>query len=205
MVEAGKVTWDVVDVDAAHALAGCDEGLLEKLDYSKIGDKAKFLPGTALDCAVGTIVYVDDLRLRRRQDLTDDPPTTIADLFDTAKFPGKRALQKKPFGNLEWALMADGVPADKVYEVAGHAGRRRSRLQEARHHQEATSCGGKPAHSRRSCWPTARSSMTTAWNGRICNADQGRQELQDRLGRPGARLGPVVDPERHARTLDAGL
>ena len=38
-------------------------------------------------------------------------PTTIADLFDLQKFPGKRALQKNPFVNLEWALIADGVPA----------------------------------------------------------------------------------------------
>ena len=58
MKEAGNVTWDVMDVDSAHALAGCDEGLLEKLDYSKIDAKDKFLPGTALDCAVGTIAYV---------------------------------------------------------------------------------------------------------------------------------------------------
>jgi putative spermidine/putrescine transport system substrate-binding protein len=28
MKEAGNVTWDVLDVDSAHALAGCDEGLL---------------------------------------------------------------------------------------------------------------------------------------------------------------------------------
>ena len=32
MKDAGNVTWDVLDVDSAHALAGCDEGLLEKLD-----------------------------------------------------------------------------------------------------------------------------------------------------------------------------
>jgi putative spermidine/putrescine transport system substrate-binding protein len=44
-------------------------------------------------------------------------PTTIADFFDTAKFPGKRGMRKSPKSNLEFALMADGVPADKVYET----------------------------------------------------------------------------------------
>ena len=34
-----------------------------------------------------------------------DGPTTIADLFDLKKYPGKRALQKSPFVNLEFALM----------------------------------------------------------------------------------------------------
>eukprot|EP01034_Spumella_vulgaris_P009574 gene9574-12141_t len=40
-------------------------------------------------------------------------------LFDTAKYPGKRALQKSPFVNLEWALMADGVAPEDVYKVLG--------------------------------------------------------------------------------------
>jgi len=33
------------------------------------------------------------------------------------KFPQKRSLQKVPQNNLEWALMADGVPASDVYKV----------------------------------------------------------------------------------------
>ncbi|MDO6749340.1 extracellular solute-binding protein, partial [Gilvimarinus sp. 1_MG-2023] len=37
--------------------------------------------------------------------------------FDTDKFPGKRGLRKSPKGTLEWALLADGVSKDKVYDV----------------------------------------------------------------------------------------
>src|SRR5690606_12474056 len=48
--------------------------------------------------------------------LTGDKPTTMQDFFDLEKFPGKRALRKRAQVNLEWALLADGVPADKVYE-----------------------------------------------------------------------------------------
>jgi putative spermidine/putrescine transport system substrate-binding protein len=44
MVETKKVTWDVVEVESPDAARGCDEGLFEKLDYSKIGSKADFLP-----------------------------------------------------------------------------------------------------------------------------------------------------------------
>ena len=33
-VEAGNVTWDVVDVLPDQAITGCDEGLFEKLDQS---------------------------------------------------------------------------------------------------------------------------------------------------------------------------
>ena len=38
-------------------------------------------------------------------------------MFDLEKIPGKRSLEKRPIGNLEWALLADGVPADEIYEV----------------------------------------------------------------------------------------
>ena len=48
---------------------------------------------------------------------TDKRPWTIADFFDVEKFPGKRGLRKSPRVNLEWALMADGVPRNQVYEV----------------------------------------------------------------------------------------
>ena len=49
----------------------------------------------------------------------DTPPTTVCDVFDTTKYPGKRALQKRPIDNMEWALYCDGVAKDKIYEVLG--------------------------------------------------------------------------------------
>ncbi|KAG1702901.1 NAD-dependent protein deacetylase [Nymphon striatum] len=44
-------------------------------------------------------------------------PKTMADFFDTAKFPGKRGLRKGAKVNLEFALIADGVAAADVYSV----------------------------------------------------------------------------------------
>ncbi|MGO8077848.1 extracellular solute-binding protein, partial [Rhizobium leguminosarum] len=41
-----------------------------------------------------------------------------ADLFDTAKFPGKRTFYKwSAPGVIEEALLADGVAADKLYPL----------------------------------------------------------------------------------------
>ena len=59
---------------------------------------------------------------RRRCAAIEDPgypdaPTSIKDFYDLKKFPGKRAMRKRPQVNLEWALLADGVAPDKVYEV----------------------------------------------------------------------------------------
>ncbi|WP_119304651.1 extracellular solute-binding protein [Dongia deserti] len=45
------------------------------------------------------------------------------DFFDLQRYPGKRSLLKGPFGNLEWALIADGVPAAEIYrELATSTG-----------------------------------------------------------------------------------
>ncbi|NKW10789.1 extracellular solute-binding protein [Ochrobactrum tritici] len=45
------------------------------------------------------------------------PPLDWKDFFDREKFPGKRGIRNSPSMNLEYALMADGVAPDKVYEV----------------------------------------------------------------------------------------
>ncbi|RUU66678.1 extracellular solute-binding protein, partial [Mesorhizobium sp. M7A.T.Ca.TU.009.01.1.2] len=45
-------------------------------------------------------------------------PTGWADMFDTKKFPGKRTFYKwSAPGVIEIALLADGVPADKLYPL----------------------------------------------------------------------------------------
>ncbi len=68
------------------------------------------------DCFIPQIVY--STTFGYRTDLVgDNPPTSIADVFDLEKIPGKRALEKRPIGNLEWALLADGVPVEEVYDM----------------------------------------------------------------------------------------
>ena len=170
MVEAKQVTWDVVDVDLAHALAGCDEGLLEKLDYSKILDKSKFLPGTAYDCAVGTISYAT-IYAYDGDKITSNPPTTVADFFDTAKWPGKRGLLKKPFGTLEAALMADGVAVAEVYKTLGTpegVDRAFKKLDTIKGDIVWWEAGAQPAE----LLAKGEVAMTSAWNGRIYNANK---------------------------------
>ena len=44
-------------------------------------------------------------------------PETIADFFDLEAFPGRRGMRRVPIVNLEFALMADGVPRDSVYAI----------------------------------------------------------------------------------------
>jgi putative spermidine/putrescine transport system substrate-binding protein len=116
MVESKSVTWDVVDVDTQTALAACAEGTLETIDWAKLGlDRSKFIGGDLQDCAVPNILYSTVIAYDTTK--LNPGPTSINDLFDLKKFPGKRALQKNPFVNLEWALLADGVAMGDVYKV----------------------------------------------------------------------------------------
>lgn len=122
--EAGNISWDVVDVVAADAITLCDEGLVEEIDHDKMLAKAPDGTPASKDfgdlivspCFIPSIVYSTTFGYRSDK-FGGKNPTSIADVFDLKKFPGKRSLEKRPLNNLEWALLADGVPVDKVYDT----------------------------------------------------------------------------------------
>ncbi len=126
MNEAGNVTWDLVDAVASDAMRLCDEGLAEELDHDEVlaaapdGTTASEDFGDLLvsDCFVPQIVY--STTFGYRTDLVGDtPPTSVCDVFDLETYPGKRALQKRPIDNMEWALYCDGVEKDAIYDTLG--------------------------------------------------------------------------------------
>ncbi|MCP5155916.1 MAG: ABC transporter substrate-binding protein [Ectothiorhodospiraceae bacterium] len=127
-VEAGNVTWDLVDMVASDAITACDEGLVMEIDYDNMlapapdGTPASkdFIKGTlevgGTNCFIPQIVYSTTFGYRTDA-WSGKKPTSIDDVFDLKGFPGKRSLEKKPINNLEWALLADGVAPDQIYEV----------------------------------------------------------------------------------------
>ena len=121
-VETGNVTWDVVDLEGMDTLLGCDEGLLQEIDYADLEPApdgtppAEDFPPDMLDCGVGLLVYATIYAYNTKL-LPGDKPSTMADFFDLEKFPGRRGMRRSPYSNLEFALVGDGVPAEQVYEV----------------------------------------------------------------------------------------
>ena len=115
MVQAGNVVWDLCDSGASdmYQLAGFD--VIEPMDYTVI-DKAKMLPGFAYEhgCVNYTFSTVIAYNAEKYK---SDPPKTMADFWDTKKYPGRRMLRKRSLAMLECALVADGVPMDKVYPI----------------------------------------------------------------------------------------
>ncbi|MBO9407396.1 extracellular solute-binding protein [Shimia sp. R9_1] len=126
MNEAGNVTWDLVDVVASDSMRLCDEGLAVELDPAT--DLAAAPDGTSAEddfgdllvseCFAPQIVY--STTFGYRTDLVGDTaPTSVCDVFDLAAYPGKRALQKRPIDNMEWALFCDGVAKEDIYDTLG--------------------------------------------------------------------------------------
>lgn len=175
-VKTGNVKWDVVDVELAEALRGCDEGLFEKIDASKLpkGDdgsnaKSDFLPGMVNACAIANISYANVVGYDKAK-LGANAPVKLDDFFDLKKFPGKRGMKKEPQVNMEWALMADGVPIDKIYDtLATPAGAERAfkKLDTIKSQIVWWSAGAQPAQ----LLASGEVTMTSVYHGRIYDAN----------------------------------
>jgi len=128
MNEVGNVTWDLVDAVASDAMRLCDDGLALPINHDK--DLAPAPDGTPAskdfgnlvvsECFIPQIVY--STTFGYRTDKVKSAPTSVCDVFDLKKYPGKRSLEKKPINNFEWALLCDGVAPQKIYDVMGSKG-----------------------------------------------------------------------------------
>ncbi|MFN8949269.1 MAG: ABC transporter substrate-binding protein [Alphaproteobacteria bacterium] len=175
-VEAGNVTWDVVDMEIADAQRACDEGLLEKIDAGMLpaapdGTPAiqDFVANGITPCAVTTILFSHIVAFDTTK-FEAKIPSKLADFFDVKNFPGKRGMRKtSPKINLELALRADGVPGDKVYEVLGTKeglDRAFRKLDTIKDHVIWWEAGAQPPQ----LLADGEVTMTTAYNGRIFDA-----------------------------------
>ena len=120
-VEVGIIHWDVVDLEIADAVRGCDEGLLEPIELGSLPPGPDGTPAIEdfptegrTECGVPQL-YASTVYAYNVADIPGEKPATMADFFDLEKFPGRRGMRRVPQGNLESALIADGVPLDEVY------------------------------------------------------------------------------------------
>ena len=111
----GGAGWDLVDMTMADNEAACRQGLLEPIDHAWLppapdGTPASrdFIDGALTECGVAQIVYAM-VAAYNRDAFPGERPARVRDIFDVRRFPGKRALQKSPEANLEWALKSYDV------------------------------------------------------------------------------------------------
>lgn len=124
-VESGHPQFDMFETGSnGDAMSEEQSGLLAPLDMTLLDPEIATFPKNAgydhtdhwIQYSFFGVLLIWDTR---KWPMSGPHPTTPNDLFDTAKFPGKRCLYKYPEygGTLEYPLLADGVPADKLYPL----------------------------------------------------------------------------------------
>ncbi len=169
MVDAGDITWDVVQFEAPELENACEEGLVERLDWDRLGGKDKVIPAAVMgDCGIGAILYSVVLSYDSKK-IGADAPKTWADFWNVEKWPGKRGLRKTAKFTLEIALLADGVAPDQVYQVLSTpegVDRAFAKLDTIKDHIQWWESGAQPPQ-----WLASGDVvMSSAYNGRISTA-----------------------------------
>ena len=174
-VDADVVHWDIVDVELADGVRGCDEGLFETLDPAVLAPGADgspaaddYFPDMITECGANQLFY-STVYAYNADRIAGEKPATIEDFFDLEKFPGRRGMRRSPVVNLEFALMADGVPTEEVYAVLDtRAGLQRAlrKLDTIKDHIVWWEAGAQPPQM----LADGEVIMSTAYNGRIFNA-----------------------------------
>ena len=169
MIQSNNITWDIIDQESAEAIVGCDEGLFEKYDFSKLDLKGipedMLLPCGVPAYSVGNVMVYDADRI------TNDPPKTWADFWNVEKWPGKRGFWNTPKGALESAMMADGVAPKDVYaelEKPGGIDRAFAKLDELKPNLLVWNTGAEMINRLAS----GEYIMTFGWSNRVLGANE---------------------------------
>lgn len=114
MVESGQVPWDVVEVTDAEFKRGKEEHLFQALQFRPSNEN--FFENTIDTFGVANVYWGTVLAFKKSA-FPKKEPLSWKDFWDINTFKGKRAMCDDPRGNLEFALIADGVSKDKLYPL----------------------------------------------------------------------------------------
>ena len=116
VVDANSKIWDVCMVTPDDVMRlTADKNYLEPLEIAADNDD-NLVPGSLMPNWFGFSVY--GIVMAYRTDIyKGEAPKSWADFWDTAKFPGRRALYRNPKGVLESALLADGEAPKDLYPL----------------------------------------------------------------------------------------
>lgn len=115
MVESGKVTWDLCDRNNVGGIDLGGQGLLEEVDYTRVDANA------VRDIHrgkwwLGAYLYSFAMAWDTKA-FGGNTPKDWKDFWNLKEFPGTRMLRKNFEGQLEAALMADGVAPKDIYPI----------------------------------------------------------------------------------------
>jgi len=162
-VQSGSPQWDIAELGSNSCAQAIKEGIVEPLDFSVINTDG------IDEAVIGShwigIIYYATVMGWNTETYGSNPPKDWADFFNTDKFPGDRAMYAKPYYNLETALLADGVPVDKLYPLDVERGFKL--LEGIKPH---VSVWWKSGAQSAQLAKDGEVDMLNVWNGRIGNA-----------------------------------
>src|SRR5262245_57539354 len=115
MVQSHAVEWDLVDAEGQMMLRLAAQDMLERADFSII-PRADLMPSAVSEWGIGSVSYGYVLGWSTKKFAAKEP-ATWRDFCAPGAFPGRRAMYAQALPNLEFALVADGVPMDKLYPL----------------------------------------------------------------------------------------
>jgi putative spermidine/putrescine transport system substrate-binding protein len=121
MVQSGNIEWDVVNITPGDFRVLANRKLLEPFDYSRWNKSLlNDVDQRVIDpYGIGNNFYTKVIAFNTKTYTRDTGPKNWADVWDVKKFPGPRILDAGNFAvpPIEYVLLADGVPADKLYPL----------------------------------------------------------------------------------------
>lgn len=161
MVTTGNVEWDIANIDGNVLLPYVRQGLLTKLDLSKL-PTSDLLKEAVTDYSILTTWTSTVLAWNTEVfPLSGKHPSSLMDLWNQKEFPGPPCLAKDAIDNLELGELHAGVPRDKIYPIdQDKAYRELDKLKDDVSVWWTTGAQSVQALVNRDCV------MGTAWNGR---------------------------------------
>ncbi|MCF6472476.1 extracellular solute-binding protein [Nonomuraea sp. MG754425] len=116
IIKSGRQSPDVVDTETATLAQFMSKQMLQPLDKSKLNVTDVADQSLINEFSVPWYQFSRNLYWNTKS-FPNGGPTTWAEVWDVSKFPGKRSFPDRPIGTLEVALLASGVPKDKLYPL----------------------------------------------------------------------------------------
>jgi putative spermidine/putrescine transport system substrate-binding protein len=114
-VQTKNYEWDVINLGDVEYGQAVLEGLAEKVDAAAA--KTDQLPASIVrDYAITSYSLGTNL-VYRKDKFPNGGPQSWADFWDVKTFPGSRCMFDRSFTCLAFALLADGVPTNKLYPL----------------------------------------------------------------------------------------
>ena len=116
MVETGNMEWDLTEMGGDDMITAVQNGWLTPIDWSIADPETKLPPNARQTFGLVTATF-STVMAYRTDKFGGRAPKAWSDFWDVKTFPGGRALQDSPIHNLEFALLADGVPKEQLYPL----------------------------------------------------------------------------------------